>query len=158
MKVVLLKEVPGLGHMGEIKEVKGGYARNYLIPQGLVDILTKHSLGVLEAQKQKKEKDMISEVRSKKLEAKKINGQSFIIQTKADSKGTLYSKFDAKVIVNELVKQGRNIEVNEIILKKAIKKIGEHKIELKLGGEKAKITIIINSKNDTEEKNKKSKK
>jgi len=158
MKVVLLKEVQGLGHGGEIKEVKGGYAQNFLIPQGLADMLTKHTLGMQEAQKQKKERNKKLKVRSKKLLTKKIMGKSFTMQAKADNKGTLYAKFDAKVIAGELVKQGYNIEVGEVILDKPIKKTGEYKIELKLGEEKAKIKIIINSKNDTEEKNKESKK
>ena len=56
MKIILLKEVQGLGRQGEIKEVKQGYARNFLIPQGLADVFTKHSLGVLEATKGKAQK------------------------------------------------------------------------------------------------------
>ena len=157
MKVILLKEVQGIGHGGEIKEVKGGYAQNFLIPQGLADMLTKHTLGMLEQQKEKRERSKRQEVRSKKLEAKKINGQSFVIQAKIDSKGTLYAKVDAKVIAGELAKQGHNVEVGEIVLDKAIKKIGEYEVGLKLGEGKAKIKIIINSKNDPKEKNKDSK-
>jgi large subunit ribosomal protein L9 len=157
MKVILLKEVQGLGHGGEIKEVKGGYAQNFLIPQGLADILTKHTLGMLGAQKQKRERNKKLEVRSKELLTKKIMGKSFTMQAKADNKGTLYAKVDAKAIAGELAKQGHNVEVSEIVIDKAIKKIGEYEVGLKLGEGKAKIKIIINSKNDPKEKSKDSK-
>ncbi len=143
MKIVLLKEIQGMGHTGDIKEVKDGYARNFLIPHGLADILTKHSLGVLEARKKKLEKSKNLEVRSKKLLAKKIMGKSFEIKVKADDKGTLYAKLDAKAIAQELVKQGFSTEVSDIILDKVIKKVGEYKVELDLGGEKAKVKLGV---------------
>ena len=154
MKVILLKEVQGLGHSGEIKEVKQGYARNFLISQGLADMLTKHSLGVLEAQKKKQNRIKGQEVRSKKLQAKKINGKSFVIQVKADDKGSLYAKVDAKTIAQELQKQGFIVEDKEIELNKAIKKVGEYEVSLDLGKEKAKTKIkVISKKNDKKEEN-----
>lgn len=150
MKIVLLKEVPGLGHSGEIKEVKQGYARNFLISQGLADMLTKHSLGVLEAQKKKQNRIKGQEVRSKKSQAKKINGKSFVIQAKTDDKGSLYAKVDAKTIAGELQKQGHAVKVNEVVLDQVIKKVGEYEVGLKLSGEKAKIKINISNKNNEE--------
>lgn len=148
MKVILLKEVQGLGHAGDTKEVKDGYARNFLISQGLADMLTKHSLGVLEAQRKKQNRVKGQEVRSKELQAKKINGKSFVIQVKTDDKGSLYAKVDAKTIAGELQKQGYAIEVDEVVLDQAIKKAGEYEVELKLSGEKAKIKINISNKNN----------
>ena len=56
MKVVLLKNHPKLGLSGDIKEVADGYALNYLIPQKIAAKLNKHTLGMLEAQKNKKER------------------------------------------------------------------------------------------------------
>jgi len=145
MKVVLLKEVRGLGHQGDIKEVKQGYARNFLIPHGLADILTKHSLSVIEQQKKKREKSKKVEVRSKKLLAKKINGNSFMILAKADDKGTLYAKVDAKVIAGELQKQGFALGVGEVVLEKGIKKVGEYEVVLKIGDDKAKVKLAVRS-------------
>jgi len=145
MKVVLLKEVQGIGHAGDIKEVKDGYARNYLIPAGLADILTKHTLGMLEAQKKKQERSKRQEVGSKKLLAKKIKGQKFTIEVKADEKGTLFAGLDAKAIAEEFKKQKYNVDEKEIILDKAIKKVGEYKVELKLGGEKVIVKLLVSS-------------
>ena len=143
MKVILLKEVQGLGRAGDIKQVSDGYARNFLIPQGLADVLTKHTLGMLEAQKMKKVRSEKSEARSKKLLAKKINGKIFTIQVKADEKGTLYAGIDAKAVAQELNKQGFKLEPSEVKLKEAMKKIGEYEVGLELGEEKAKIKLNI---------------
>jgi len=53
MKIILLKEVSGVGHVGEIKEVKEGYARNFFLPKGLAVMATKHSLNVYTARQKK---------------------------------------------------------------------------------------------------------
>ena len=143
MKVILLKEVQGLGHAGEVKEVKDGYARNFLIPNSLASILNKHSLVQAEAQKQKRERIQKLEVRSKKAEAKKMDGKSIEIIVKADEKGTLYSKLDAKKISAELKKQKFNIEPDELKLSEPIKKIGEAEVELNLACESAKIKLRV---------------
>jgi len=153
MKVVLLKEVKNLGHAGDIKEVNDGYARNFLIPQGLADMLTKHTLGMLEARKRKQEKMRKLRVRSKKLDAKRVANKTFIIQARADDKGTLYAKLDAKAVADELQKQGFVAEAKEIILDKAIKKVGEYKVRLNLGGERINITINIINQDDKKQNN-----
>ncbi len=143
MKVVLLKEVKNLGHVGDVKEVNSGYARNFLIPRGLADMVTKHSMGVLESQKNKRERIKKVQFKSKKLLAKKIDRKKFKIEAKADEKGSLYAKLDSKAIVRELEKQGYDIELNEVIIKENIKKIGDYTVDLKLGGEKAKIKLEV---------------
>lgn len=147
MKIILLKEVQGLGHVGEIKEVKEGYARNFLIEKGLADLATKHSINLSETQKNKRERIATKVKQNKQKAAKKIFGQKFIIKAKADEKGTLYSKITAKTIVDELIKQKINIETKDIKLEEAIKKIGEYEISLDLGEENVKIKLeIINEK------------
>ena len=146
MKIVLLKEVRGMGHVGDIKNVSNGYARNFLIPQCLDDILTKNSLGMLEAQKKKEIRSKKVEVRSKKFLADKIYGKSFEIDVKADDKGTLYAKVDAKTIARELQKQGFAVEAGEVVLDKVIKKAGEYEVGLELKNKKVKISINIISK------------
>jgi large subunit ribosomal protein L9 len=143
MKIILLKEVQGLGHSGEIKEVADGYARNFLIVKGLADFVTKHNLDVLEAQKKKLEKLAVKARKDKQKLAKKINGQEFEIKSRADDKGTLYSKITAKTIAQELIKQGINIEDKEIKLDEAIKKVGKYEVELNLGGEGVMIKLEI---------------
>jgi len=130
MKIILLKTVPKLGPAGEIKEVSEGYARNFLIPQGLADIASKHGMGVLEAQKNKKERLKKLNVKKKEKEAEKISNKKFTIKVKTDDKGTLYSKLGAELISQELKKQGYKISAKEVIVEKPIKKIGKYEIKL----------------------------
>jgi len=146
MKIVLLKNIPKLGIEGEIKEVKEGYAKNFLIPQGLADFVTKHSMSVIKAQKTKKEKTIIQDKKNKIKYAKKLNRKKIVISVAADEKGTLYAGLDKKSISNELKKLGYEIDIKEIKLKETIKKIGKKKVELKIAKEKAIMTLDIQSK------------
>jgi large subunit ribosomal protein L9 len=143
MKVILLKEVQGLGHAGETKDVAEGYARNFLISKGFADIVSKHNLDVLGAQKKKRERLAVKTKKDKEKLVKKVNGRKFEIKAKADDKGSLYAKINAKAVASELVKQGYRVEDSEVKLDKAIKKIGEYEVDLGLGGENAKIKVEV---------------
>ena len=143
MKVLLLKEVRGLGHAGEVKEVADGYARNFLIARGLANFATKHSLSVLGAQKNKRERVKKLEEKNKGKLAKKINGKVFAINAKADEKGTLYSKINTKYIVSELANQGVAVTEKELKLNETIKSIGQYEIDLVLSGESASIKLLV---------------
>ena len=143
MKIILLKPVKNLGQAGEIKEVNNGYARNFLIPQGLADVVTKHSLSVIEAQKRKREKQKKQAEAIKIKLAKKIANQEFVIEVKTDKKGTLYAKLDAKAIARKLNEQGIEVEAKEIDLGGPIKKAGEYNLNLKLAGQAAKIKLVV---------------
>lgn len=145
MKIILLKEVRGLGRAGDVKDVSDGYALNFLLPKKLADVLTKGGLNTLESQKKKEEKIKKLEVKSKKKEIKKVNGRSFVITAKADETGTLYAKLDAKAIASELVKQGNKIEAGEIKLAEPIKKIGEYEAGLEARGESGRIKLEVRS-------------
>ena len=143
MKVILLKEVRGLGRIGEIKNVSDGYARNFLIPKGLVSTATEERAADIHAQKQKKTKQVkVSKERKKQL-ALRINRKKINIRASADEKGTLYAGLGKNEIAKELKKNGYIVDAQEIKLKTAIKKIGKKKIDLNLSGEKAVITLEI---------------
>lgn len=148
MKIILQKEVKGFGHAGDIKEVSEGYARNFLLPRSLADMATKHSLGVHEAKKNKRERVRKERGIKKTKLAKKIEGRKFAVAAKVDAKGTLYAGLDTKAVANELKKKGFDVEPNEIMLKSAIKKIGKHDIELNLAGEKVKISVEVKKGGD----------
>lgn len=143
MKIILLKEVQGFGHVGETKEVSDGYARNFLIPKGLAAMATKHTLKVVGDQKAKKVRQAQKSARSKELLAKKINKKTFEIKAKADEKGTLYAGIDKKLLAEELRKQGVELETSEIKLKENIKKIGDYEIDIILGKEKAVVKLKV---------------
>jgi large subunit ribosomal protein L9 len=157
MKVILKKEVPRLGLKGEVKEVSDGYARNFLIPHGLAEILSKHSLHMVKAQQNKQVRQKKKQVVRKSKLATKLKGKIITISTKTDETGTLYSGLNQKAIAEELVKQKYDIDPSDIDLKEPIKKIGEYPLSLKLVDSKTGIKLKVIKNNDSD-KNKSRKK
>ena len=144
MKVVFLKNVTGVGQVGQIKEVKDGFAMNYLLPRGLASNLTKHNLTMIEAQSKKKERIKSEQEKDKIKLAKKLNGQVFEIKVKADETGSLYDKINKEDLIKYLLDRGYAIGEKEIVLENIIKKIGEYKIKLILAGETVEFKLVIN--------------
>lgn len=147
MKVILLRNVEGLGREGEIREVSRGYARNFLIPRQLADIATEQLIQRLEGRKIKEEKSAKKELQLAEEMAEKLDGKSFEIIRKTTDEGTLYASVNSAVISAELKKQGFIID-NKQIIAKNIKEIGEHEIIIRFNhGIEARITLIIKEEN-----------
>lgn len=145
MKVVLLKNVPNLGQVGDIREISDGFARNYLIPHSLVEPVNKHDIEVLRAQANKRQRIKKEEEKNRIKLARRINGTTLRISAKADDRGTLYAKIDSNILADNLQAIGYQILSCDINLSTTIKKTGEYNVELKVGGEKIIINLEINS-------------
>ena len=124
MKIILLKDVPNLGKELDIKDVKPGYARNFLIPQNLVVPATKRNLQWQERELAKKK--LREEQKTKELQEmiKKLKNLKLQISVKTGSKGELFEKITSIKIVNLLKKEGFEISKENIIFKEPIEKIG----------------------------------
>lgn len=141
MRVILLKEVKGLGRKFDVKEVKDGYGRNFLVARGLAEIATKEALNKLEAQKKIWETEHQKLVAKLKEEVSKIEALSLNFKMKVGEKGETFGSVSRKDIENELAKHGyKNLKIE---LEKSIKGIGEHPVVIDLGeGIKAKLKVI----------------
>lgn len=133
MKIILKKDYDLLGDEGQILEVKSGYARNFLIPNGIATIATESNLKSFEEiRKQRKRKiDKMNE------EAKKLSSDlsknviEFAVKSGED--GKMFGSVTAQMIYDKLTERGfQDIERKRIILKEAIKSLGEHDVEIKL--------------------------
>ena len=144
MQVVLIKKLKTLGNPGELKEVKRGYAINFLIPEGFALPANKGFIkeaGIIAKKFNKsntvdmsKMNDLIHE----------INGIELTIKEKASEKGVLFGSVKASDIVDALAKKiSKSIDEDYIVLKEHIKKIGEYDIEVKAGDAKGKIKVVI---------------
>lgn len=139
MRIILLREIKGLGNKFDIKQVKDGYARNFLIPRGLAKIATEQVIKELETQRaawQKEEQEV-----KNKLETlvKELSGQEFKFTLKTGKKEEVFGSVTRDDIKNKLSMP--DIEVN---LERPIKKLGEHQVEIDLGkGVKTLIKVII---------------
>ncbi|MBD3359826.1 MAG: 50S ribosomal protein L9 [Candidatus Buchananbacteria bacterium] len=135
MRVVLLKKIANLGQTGEIKEVADGYARNFLLPQGLVKVATEAVIKQLELKKQKQQKKSVNKAKQYKELAKKINNLKIIMQAKADDKKTLFAAVKEADIAQELKNRNYDIPVQFIKLDQPIKQLGYYDIQIRFDDE-----------------------
>ena len=133
MKVIFLKDVKGQGKKGEIKEVSEGYARNFLIPQGAVQVATdgaKKSLDQMAASAQKK-KD--KEKEDAKALAARLSEMTVVIKAKAGEGGRLFGAITSKQIAETLESANKiAIDKRKIELDDPIRTLGTTKVTVKL--------------------------
>ena len=144
MDVILKTDVAKLGKAGSIIKVKDGFARNFLIPNGLAIPSTNENLQKLEAQKQKKS----LELEKIKLAAEglknKLSGLSLTIPILVQEEGKTYGSIGAIDIARALKDEGFEIEKNLILLDEPIKSLGIYEVPIKLHPEvSAKVKIWI---------------
>lgn len=134
MKIILLKNVPGVGEKWDVKEVKGGYGRNYLIANGLAVMATEKSLKEVQIKKEreKQNKAVQENLFEKSLQA--LRESNLVVEKKANEKGHLFDGIDVKEIA-EIIKENLKIEIppEDIKLEKPIKEIGQHEIRIQKG-------------------------
>lgn len=130
MRVILLKDVENLGKKYEIKETKAGYARNFLIPQGLAKPVTKEVLKWLEVQKEIETKRSEEELKKIQDFVSKIDGLELPFPVKIGEKGELFESITYQKISEKLKKLGFEIKKTQIDLKEPIKELGEFPIKI----------------------------
>jgi len=132
MKVILLKDIENLGKKYEVKEVRDGYARNFLIPKGLVKPATKQALKWLETQKEILSQKEEEELKRFQELASKLDGQEIVIAVKVGGKEQLFESITPQKISEKLKEMGFSVKKSQIELEKPIKELGEFSIKLKL--------------------------
>jgi large subunit ribosomal protein L9 len=130
MQVILLERVPKLGHMGEVVKVKDGFARNFLLPNH-------KALRATEANKTKFERDRsMLEARNAdarvaaEVEAKNIDGKTYVIIRQAGEGGHLYGSVSPRDIADAADAMGAHINKNHVHLSAPIKSIGVYEVEV----------------------------
>ena len=145
MKVLLIKDVKSLGKAGEVKEVKDGYGKNFLIGKGFAKHATAEVLAQHAAEEKQKAEDLANEIASMKNIAEKLDKLEVIITKKVGNNGHLFGAITKDEVATALKKQ-HNIEIEKkhITDKTAIKTVGEHDLDLKLGhGIHAKLHVDV---------------
>ncbi len=130
MRVILLKDVPGTGKKGDIKEVADGFARNFLIKKNLAKMATKDAVDRVQAQEKKKAKLAEQDLKSQQKTCAKLDGAEIEVSGKTSDGGTLYASIGPEKIVSEIKRQ-LGISINKKQVKTSqIKETGEYTIRI----------------------------
>jgi len=134
MKVLLIKDVKSLGKAGEVKEVKDGYGKNFLIGKGFAKHATEEIIAQHKADEAKKAADEATEIEKLKAMSVKLDKAEIIITKKLGQNGHLFGAITKDEVANALLDQHKiEIDKKHITDKVAIKTVGEHNLDLKLG-------------------------
>lgn len=132
MQVILRQRIENLGDAGQIVDVKNGYGRNYLIPQGLAYEATDSNKRRLEAEAARsaaKEAETLGEAQ---LRAKSIEGVSLTFHARAGQEGKLFGSITSADIVEKLAEQGISIDRRQVELDEPIKALGVTSVPVRL--------------------------
>ncbi len=126
MKIILKTDVIGLGYKDDVVEVKNGYGRNYLIPQGMAVLATPSALKVL-AENQRQQAHKIAKIKEEaQAAAAKLEGISLTIPTKVSPTGSIYGSVTNIQVAEALKALGHDIDRKIIVVKGTIKEVGKY--------------------------------
>ena len=129
---ILKEDITNLGYKDDVVEVKSGYGRNYLIPQGKAVIATPSALKVL-AENQRQRAHKLAKIKADaEALAASLEGVTFTIATKVSATGTIFGSVNTIQVAEALEKLGHNIDRKVIVLKDTIKEVGNYTATLKL--------------------------
>jgi len=149
MKVVLLEDIQDLGKKFDVKNVKDGFARNSLIPQGLVKIADEQTMEWLEMQKEIIAKRASEELKGSQQIASQIDGMEVIIPVKVGDEGQLFEHITASKIADQLKEMGFEISKDQIGLDKPLTESGEFPLKVKFEHNlESEIQVIITEENE----------
>ena len=152
MEVILLERIERLGQMGDVVNVKDGFARNFLLPQNKALRANKLNREYFEKEKVNLEAKNLKQKSEAESVSDKIIKDNYIIIRQASDTGQLYGSVNSGDIKERLQEDGFSLEKSQIVLDKPIKEIGHHEIRVKLHPEvTSKINLYISRSIDEAE-------
>ena len=141
MELLLCEDVEHLGYLGDIVEVKTGYARNYLIPQGLAIPPTKANIRSLADEKAQRAEQRRLVRRQLEALVEKVNGAEAVLAAKANEHGVLFGSITDRMIAANLREQGFAVADEVVKLGGHIKQVGTHSVTLRFADD---VTATVN--------------
>jgi large subunit ribosomal protein L9 len=133
MQLVLTEDVANLGRQGDVVEVKPGYGRNYLLPNGLATVPSEHNLRLLERYKQRVSAAREARIADLRALADQIQRVTVTIEANANEEGHLYGSVGAPEIARALKGQNFNLDPEMVRLEGPIKECALYAVKLNLG-------------------------
>ncbi len=144
MKVLLLKDVGGVGRHGEIKDVADGFALNSLIPRGLAAQATPDKIKAHEVATQKEHEARAKEHGVLVAKLQSLEGARIEIAARATQKGGLFRSLGVADIQKAIRSQkGIDVPAETIILEKPIKELGDHEVEMKTAEVSSRLVVVV---------------
>ncbi|MFY9320264.1 50S ribosomal protein L9 [Lentibacter algarum] len=150
MQVILLERVAKLGQMGDVVDVKAGYARNYLLPQKKALTASAANIAGFEAQKAQLETQNLETKKEAEDMAGRLDGQQFIVIRQASDAGALYGSVTPRDAAEAATEAGFTVDRKQVSVEAPIKQLGVHNMFVRLHPEVS-ATIEINVARSTEE-------
>jgi large subunit ribosomal protein L9 len=133
MKVIIKQDYENLGNAGDIKEVKNGYARNFLIPKGIVAIASESNVKHFQDIRKQQTRKIQKEIANANKTLSEIEKEILKVEAKVGEENKLFGSITSQMIFDKLVEKGYDkIDRKKIIIGEPIRSLGEHAVQIKL--------------------------
>jgi len=144
MKILLCEDVRGLGWLGDVVEVKTGYARNYLLPQGLGKPAIEGNLRAIAKEKARRAEQRITQRQRLEGAAAAVEAAEAVVAAKANEQGVLFGSVGAAEIAANLRQLGFEVADEVVQLPEHIKNVGTHSVTLKFADDlTATVSVVV---------------
>ena len=143
MQIILLERIEKLGQMGDLVNVKPGYARNYLLPQGKALRANKANMERFESERTQREADNLTQRSEAETEAKKMDGLAVNMVRAASEMGQLFGSVTSRDIAEAITEAGFTIDRSQVVMDRAIKSLGLTETRIRLHPEVS-VSVIVN--------------
>ena len=150
MEVVLLEQIERLGQMGDVVNVKPGYARNYLLPKRKALRATKENLAQFEVERQQLEADNLQRRDEAQSVADRLDGLQVVVIRSAGESGQLYGSVNARDMAEVVTEAGHTVGRQQFIAERPVKALGFHDFRVRLHPE-VEVTVTANVARSAEE-------
>ena len=143
MQIILLERIEKLGQMGDLVNVKPGYARNYLLPKGKALRANNANMARFESERAQREADNLTKRSEAEAEAKKMDGLAVSLVRAASEMGQLFGSVTSRDIAEAVTEAGFTINRNQVVMDRAIKTLGLTDIKVRMHPEVS-VSITVN--------------
>ena len=144
MQVILLERVAKLGQMGDVVQVKPGFARNFLLPQSKALWASERNIADFETRKAQLEAQNLEARKEAEKVANKLDGETFVVIRQASDGGNLYGSVSTRDVSDVATEAGFTLDRKQVLIRKPIKTLGLHEVEVHLHPEvDVKITLNV---------------
>jgi large subunit ribosomal protein L9 len=152
MKVLLCEDIKKLGWLGDIVEVNTGYARNYLLPQGLARVATQDNIRALAKEKAKRAEQRLRERRRIEKAVAAVDGAEAVVAARANEQGVLFGSVTEPMIAANLRAQGFEVADEIVKLPEHLKQLGTHEVTLRFAEDlTATVRVVVVPEQSEEE-------